>query len=148
MCKIMSQNIIKLISVILICVSIPSAALLDGYYQVTSLTIITNGKPKGFNNTDLYIWAGERRVNIVGAWRGFPMKRSAVIERTVGDTLVLRDMENQAIPYKFHIRGNKINGRHVLNYDDGTSGIIETKAVVKKLNQGEINRIKSRNLFN
>jgi len=142
------MKIIKLISIILFCVSISTAGLLDGYYQVTNLTITTNGKPRGFNNTGLYIEASGNRVNIAGAWRGFPMKRSAVVERTVGDTLALRDTENQANLYKFHIRNNRISGRHALNRDDGTRGAIEINAVIRKLNRGEINQIRSRNMFN
>jgi len=137
------MKILKLISVILSCASISTAALLDGYYQVMSLTITVNDKPRGFNNTGLYIAANEKRVNVAGAWRGFPMKRSAVVERTIGDTLVLRDTENQASIYKFHIRDNRISGRHSLNYDDGTREIVEVNAVIKKLNQSEINRIKT-----
>jgi len=144
----MAIKIISFISAILLCASISMAGLSDGYYQVTSLTIIKNEKPRGFNNTDLYIEVIDRRINIAGAWRGFPMKRSAVVERIIGDTLALRDTENQGSHYKFHVRDNRISGRHALNYDDGTRDVIEVRAVVKKLNQGEINSIKSRNLFN
>jgi len=144
----MNMKIIKLISVILFCASISTAGLLNGYYQVTNLTITRNGTPRGFNNTDLFIEANERRVNIAGAWRGFPIRQSASIERTIGDTLILRDMENRVSIYKFHIRNNIISGRHSLSYDDGTREVIETRAVVRKLNHGEINRLKARNLFN
>jgi len=139
----MNMKTIKLISAILFCASISTANLLDGYYQITSLTITRNDRPRGFNNTGLYIEASGKRVVIAGAWRGFPMKRSAIVERAIGDTLVLRDTENQASIYKFHIRDNKISGRHALNYDDGTREVIETKAVIRKLNQSEINRIKA-----
>ena len=141
------MKIIKLIPVILFCASISAAGLLDGYYQVISLTVTRNGNPRGFNNTGLYISVGEKRIKIAGAWRGYPIKRDLIVERTVGDSLVLRDTENQSSYYKFHVRDNKISGRHALNYDDGTREVIETRAVVKKLNQDEINRIKSRKLF-
>jgi len=132
------------ISIIFLCfVFTANAALLEGYYQVTSLTVTQDGKTRGFNNSDLYIAASGKRIRVAGAWRGYPMERDLIVERTVGDTMVLRDTQNQSSYYKFLVRNNTISGRHALNYEDGTRSVMETKAVVRKMNQGEADRIKA-----
>jgi len=120
-----------------------SAEQLNGYYQVTSLTIIQDGKPRGFNNTDIYIAATDRRIKIAGAWRGYPMMRYMAVERVIGDTLVLRDTQNPSSYYKFHVKNNIIIGRHALSYEDGTRSVMDAKAVVRKLNQGEADRVRA-----
>jgi hypothetical protein len=118
--------------------------LLDGYYQVTSLTVTEDGKPqRGFNNSDLYISATEKRVKIAGAWRGYPMMMNMTVERVTGDSILLRDTQNPSSYYRFQVKNNTISGRHALNYEDGTRAVMETKAVVRKLNQGEADRIKA-----
>jgi hypothetical protein len=128
----------------LICLaSLANADLLNGYYQITSLTITENDRPRGFNNTGLYIYANNKRVKIAGAWRGYPFERNMTVDRTVSDTLFLRDPQDHASLYRFHVKNNTITGRHAIKYDDGTRRIIETKAAVRKLNQSEIDRIKA-----
>jgi hypothetical protein len=120
-----------------------NADLLSGYYQITSLIITENDRPRGFNNTGLYIYASGKRVKIAGAWRGYPFERDMIVDRTAGDTLFLRETQNPASLYKFRIKNNTITGRHALNYDDGTKQVVETKATVRKLNQGEIDKIRA-----
>jgi hypothetical protein len=120
------------------------ASPLEGHYQVTSLVIAYNGgPPRGFNNTGLYVAATDRRVRVVGAWRGVQIKRDAVVERAIGDTLVLRDAANAASVFKFHIRDNVITGRHSLNYEDGVKQIYDTKATVRRMNLDEVNRLRA-----
>jgi len=121
------------------------AGLLNGYYQISNLALTYNDDPKskrGFNNNNLYIIANDKRVRLVGAWRGYPIMRDAVIEKTVGDTLILRDAENPQSLFKFHIRNNTITGRHSITDEDGSRQIIDSKAVVRPLNQSETERIK------
>jgi len=135
---------LRAISIIFLCfVFASNAERLDGFYQVTSLTVTQDGKPRGFNNTDLYILATDKHVRIAGAWRGYPMTRNMAVERVNGDTVVLRDMQDPSSYYKFQVKNNTISGRHALNYEDGTRSVMETKAVVRKLNQGEADRIRA-----
>jgi len=119
------------------------AGLLDGYYQISSLVLTYNDKDKqGFNNNNLYIMANDKRVRLIGAWRGYPLKQDAIVEKTIGDTLVLRDAENPQIVFKFRIRNNTIAGRHAITEEDGTRQIIDSKAVIRQLSQSEIDRLK------
>jgi hypothetical protein len=121
----------------------PGAALLNGYYQISSLTLKYNDKDtQGFNNTALYIMAGDKRVRVVGAWRGYPIMRDVIIEKTVGDTLILRDTQNPQSVFKFHVRNNTITGRHSITDEDGSRQIIDSKAVIRQLNQSETDRVK------
>jgi hypothetical protein len=108
------------------------------------LIITQDGKPqRGFNNSDLYIAATDKRVKIAGAWRGYPMTLNMAVERVSGDTLLLRDTQNPSSHYKFYIKNNTLSGRHALNYEDGTRSVMETKAVLRKLNQGEADKVKA-----
>jgi hypothetical protein len=121
------------------------AGLLNGYYQISSLVMTYNDDPKskrGFNNNNLYILASDKRLRLVGAWRGYPIMRDAIVEKTIRDTLVLRDAENPQSVYKFHIRNNIISGRHSITDEDGSRQIIDSKAVVRQLSQSEADRIK------
>jgi len=119
------------------------AGLLEGYYQISSLVLTYNDKDKqGFNNNNLYIMANEKRVRLVGAWRGYPIKHDALVEKTVGDTLVLRDAENPQSFFKFRVRNNTITGRHAITDEDGSRQIIDSKAVIRQLSQSEIDRLK------
>jgi len=137
--KTFRLNALTLISLCLVFTA--RAEMLDGYYQVTSLIITQDEKPRGFNNTGLYIAADWKRVRVAGAWRGYPMAMNMAVERVSGDTIVLRDTQNRSSYYKFHIRNNIISGRHALNYEDGTKSVVEAKAVVRKLNRDEADRI-------
>ncbi|GBU22145.1 hypothetical protein R80B4_02050 [Fibrobacteres bacterium R8-0-B4] len=141
------KNIVTAVLIItaLFSPNVYSGGLLSGYYQVTSMVLTYNDDPKskqGFNNNNLYIMAGDKRIRIVGAWRGYPIMRDAVIEKTIRDTLILRDAENPQSVYKFHIRNNIISGRHSITDEDGTRQVVDSKAVVKQLSQSEIDRIK------
>lgn len=121
-----------------------TAGLLNGAYQISGLTLKYNDKDeRGFNNTGLYIFASDTRVRVVGAWRGIPLTRGAVVERSVGDTLFLRDAENPQSLYKFHIKNNMVTGRHAIIDEDGSRQVIDSKAAIRPLNQGEADRIKS-----
>jgi hypothetical protein len=122
-----------------------AGGLLNGYYQISGLVMTYNDDPKskrGFNNNNLYIMANDKRVRLMGAWRGYPIMRDALIEKTIGDTLFLRDAENPQSLFKFHIRNNTITGRHSITDEDGSRQIIDSKAVVRQLNQSETERIK------
>ncbi|MDR2692712.1 MAG: hypothetical protein LBB74_00660 [Chitinispirillales bacterium] len=137
----------KFVTAILLCAALSpagaGAGLLNGYYQVTSLVLIHNDRDRqGFNNNNLYILAGDKRIRVVGAWRGYPIMRDVNIEKTVGDTLILRDTENPQSVFKFRVRNNTVSGRHSITDEDGTRQIIDSKAVIKQLNQSEIDRIK------
>ena len=138
-------KIIKAAAALIICAAVSGAGLLDGDYQITGLTITQNDKDtRGFNNTGLYISATDKRVKLAGAWRGYPMQRNLVIERTIGDTLVLRDADDKVSVFKFHIRNNVITGRHSLtDPDNGSRQIYDTKATVKQLNQGEVDKLRA-----
>jgi hypothetical protein len=132
--------------IILLCAAAPvKAGLLDGHYQIVNLTYVQNddGNQRGFNNTGLYISASDRRIRIVGAFRGFPIARNMIVDRTVGDTLVLRDADNPSSVYKFSVRNNVITGRHRLAFDDGNQHIIDARATIRKLNRGEVDRLRS-----
>jgi hypothetical protein len=138
----------RTITIICIYTCLASAAnaqgLLDGYYQVTSLIISQDGKPqRGFNNSDLYIAATDKRVRIAGAWRGYPMAVNMAVERITGDTMQLRDTQNPSSYYKFQVKHNTISGRHALSYEDGTRSVMEMKAVVRKLNRDEADRVRT-----
>jgi len=120
-----------------------TAGLLNGYYQISNLTLTYNDKDtRGFNNNNLYIIASDKRVRLIGAWRGFPLVRDAIVERTIGDTLLLRDTENPQSVFKFRIHNNTIIGRHAITDEDGSRQIIDSKAVIRQLNQSEVERIK------
>jgi len=120
-----------------------SAQLLNGYYQISNLVLTYNDKDKrGFNDNNLYIAASDKRVRLVGAWRGYPMMHDAVIEKTVGDTLVLRDTQNPQSVFKFRVRNNTVSGRHSITDEDGSRQIIDSKAVLRQLNQSEVDRLK------
>ena len=145
------MKITKAAAAILICATLfatdAPAGLLNGYYQISSLTLTYNDKDKrGYNNNNLYIIANDKRIRLVGAWRGFPLTQDANIEKTFGDTLILRDAENPQSVYKFCVRNNTIIGRHSITAEDGSRQIIDSKAVVRKLNQNEIDRLKA--IFN
>jgi len=138
----------KIAAVMLLCVTFfaadASAGLLNGYYQITSMTLTYNDKDtQGFNNSGLYIIANDKRVRLIGAWRGYPIMRDAAIERSVGDTLILRDVQNPQSVFKFRVRNNTISGRHSITDEDGSRQVIDSKAVIRQLNQGEIDRIKN-----
>ena len=142
------MGIKKIVAAILLAVLLADgvwAGLLNGYYQISNLALTYNDDPKskrGFNNNNLYIIANDKRVRLVGAWRGYPIMRDAVVEKTIGDTLILRDAENPQSLFKFHIRNNTITGRHSITDEDGSRQIIDSKAVVRPLNQSETERIK------
>jgi hypothetical protein len=117
--------------------------LLNGYYQISRLTLTYNDKDtQGFNNNNLYIMASDKRIRLVGAWRGYPLMRDAAIEKTVGDTLFLRDTQNPQSLFKFHIRNNTITGRHAIIDEDGSRQVIDSKATIRQLSQSEVERIK------
>ena len=128
----------------LFCVPVSSVALLDGHYQVTNLVLTQDDgdRPRGFNNTGLYIAADSRHVRIVGAFRGYPIRRSAIVERTIGDTLVLRDAEQAASVYKFHIRNNIVTGRHSIMHENGERQVINSKATIRKMSREEVDRLR------
>jgi len=128
---------------ILLCTAASNANLLEGHYQITSLTYVQNddGRQQGFNNTGLYIAATSKRVRLVGAFRGYPIAYNMIVDRVIGDTLVLKDTDNPSI-YKFRIRNNTITGRHTLLFDDGNRHTIDAKATIRKLNQGEVDRLR------
>ena len=137
---------ITIICIISLCLASAAKAegLLDGYYQVTSLTVTEDGKPqRGFNNSDLYIAATEKRVRIAGAWRGYPMMMNMTVERTTGDSILLRDTQNPSSYYRFQVKNNTISGRHALSYEDGARSVMETKAVLRKLNRDESDKLKA-----
>jgi hypothetical protein len=137
------MNNIKTIALTLLFLSLSAIANpLDGYYQITSLVITEDGRPRGFNNTGLYIYASGKRLKIAGAWRGYPMQRDIIVEKTVGDSVFLRDPQNPSSLFRFHIKNNTVSGRHALNYDDGTKQVVETTATVRKLNRGEADKIR------
>jgi hypothetical protein len=132
---------------VLLCVAIfaanAMAGLLNGYYQISNLTLTYNDKDtRGFNNNNLYIIASDKRVRLIGAWRGYPLVRDAIVEKTIGDTLVLRDTQNPLSVFKFRIRNNTIIGRHSITDEDGSRQIIDSKAVIRQLNKSETERIK------
>ncbi|MDR2592731.1 MAG: hypothetical protein LBC59_07990 [Chitinispirillales bacterium] len=144
------MKITNIITVILIITAIFTSAayssgLLSGYYQIMSLVLTYNDDPKtkqGFNNNNLYIIAGDKRIRIVGAWRGYPLMQDVIIEKTIGDTLILRDTDNPQSVFKFRVRNNTISGRHSITDEDGTRKIVDSKAVIKQLNQSESDRLK------
>jgi hypothetical protein len=127
-----------------LCAAPACANLLDGHYQVTALTYTINdtGPPRGFNNTGLYISATERRVRISGAWRGVPIARNMTVERTIGDTLMLRDSESPASAYKFQIRNNIVSGRHALIDESGNRQIIDLRATIRRMSREEVDRLR------
>ncbi|MDR0305716.1 MAG: hypothetical protein LBI42_02645 [Chitinispirillales bacterium] len=141
------MKFIKFFSIIFICFSISNGSLLDGYYQVVNLVIIQNDKPRGFNNNHLYIFAEKNRIAFAGAWRGIPIKESLTVEKIISDTLVLRDNSNQSSYYKFRVKGDSISGRHAVSRESRERLVIETKAVVRKLNPQEAERIKKTVFF-
>jgi len=142
------MKIAKIVGAVLFCIAFfatgaRAASLLNGYYQISSLALVYNDKDKqGFNNNNLYIMANDKRVRLVGAWRGYPLKRDAIVEKTFGDTLILRDAENPQSFFKFCVRNNTIIGRHAIIDEDGSRQIIDSKAVIRQLNQSEINRLR------
>ena len=141
------MKIAKVLAVTLFCATFyatdASAGLLNGYYQISSLALTYNDKDKrGFNDNNLYIIANDKRIRLIGAWRGFPLARDAAVEKTFGDTLILRDAENPQSVYKFCVRNNMIIGRHSITDEDGSRQIIDSKAVIRQLNQNEIDRLK------
>jgi len=145
------MNITKAIAAMSLCAALfatsAGAGLLNGYYQITSLALTYNDKDKrGFNDNNLYIVASDKRIRLVGAWRGFPLTRDAYIEKTYGDTLLLRDAENPQSVYKFCVRNNTIIGRHAITAEDGSRQVVDSKAVIRSLNQTETDRIKT--IFN
>jgi len=134
---------INVFAVILVFASAACGGLLNGYYQISNLLLTYNDKDKrGFNDNNLYIVANDKRVRLVGAWRGYPIIRDAAVEKTVGDTLILRDVENPQSIFKFHIRNNTIIGRHSITDEYGSKQIIDSKAVIRQLNQNEVERLK------
>jgi len=143
------MKITKIITVMMLCltaftVNTVAAGLLNGYYQISSMTLTYNDKDtQGFNNSGLYIIANDKRVRLIGAWRGYPIMRDAVIEKTINDTIVLRDVQNTQSVFKFRVRNNTITGRHSITDEDGSRQVIDSKAVIRALNQGEIDRIKN-----
>jgi len=117
--------------------------LLNGYYQISNLTLTYNDKDtQGFNNNNLYIMASDKRIRLVGAWRGYPLMRDAVIEKTIGDTIVLRDAQNSQMLFKFRVRNNTISGRHAVIDEDGGRQVIDSKATIRQLSQSEVDRIR------
>ena len=136
---------VRLSLALFLCTGLSGASLLEGHYQVVSLTYVQDddGRQRGFNNTGLYIAADERRIRIAGAWRGIPISRDMIVDRSIGDTLVLRDAESPLSVYKFRIRNNIITGRHAVHFDDGTRHTIDASATVRKLNRDEVDRLKS-----
>jgi hypothetical protein len=144
--KITKSNVVATLFIAAIAVSAPNAwgGLLNGYYQISSLVLTYNDKDKrGFNDNNLYIVASDKRVRLIGAWRGYPIIRDAAIEKTVGDTLILRDTQNPQSVFKFHIRNNTITGRHsITDEENGSRQVIDSKAVIRKLSQNEIERLK------
>ncbi|MDR0331141.1 MAG: hypothetical protein LBH93_05485 [Chitinispirillales bacterium] len=140
----MTRTIKIAAAALLLCAALSAAGLLDGYYQITGLTLKYNDKDeRGFNNTGLYISASDKRIRIAGAWRGYPIMRAAIIEKTISDTIILRDAENPQSVYKFQIRNNTIVGRHSITDENGSRQIIDSKATVRKLNQGEVDKIRA-----
>jgi len=138
-------KIIKAAAALIICAAVSGAELLNGQYQITGLTIVQNDKDtRGFNNTGLYISATDKRVKLAGAWRGYPVRYDLIVERTINDTLVLRDADDNVSIFKFHIRNNIITGRHSMtDPDNGTRQVYDTKATVKRLNQGEVDKLRA-----
>jgi hypothetical protein len=121
----------------------PRAALLDGYYEVSSLVFTYNDSAKhGFNNTALYIMASGKRVRLVGAWRGYPIMRDATVEKNTGDSITLRDAQDTRSVYKFRVKNNTISGRHSITDEDGSRQIIDSKAVLRQLSPSETDRIR------
>ncbi|MCL2182116.1 MAG: hypothetical protein FWB85_01425 [Chitinispirillia bacterium] len=120
-----------------------NANLPDGYYQITNLTYVQDddGKQRCFNNAGLYIYANGKKIKIAGAFRGYPISRTLTVERTISDTLVLKDAGNASATYKFRIRSNTVTGRHRIGFDDGSSHVIDAKATIRKLNQSEVDRL-------
>jgi len=137
-------KIISAVLAIALCAAAPSARLLEGYFQVTNLTYTQDddGKPRGFNNTGLYIAATDKRIRVVGAWRGIPIAHNMIVDRTIRDTLVLKDTDSPGSTYKFRVRNNEVSGRHSMTFSDGTRHIIDAKATLRRLNQGEIDRLR------
>ncbi|MDR3013518.1 MAG: hypothetical protein LBU70_09995, partial [Chitinispirillales bacterium] len=76
-------------------------------------------------------------------WRGYPIRRDAIIERTIRDTLVLRDTENSSNILKFHIRNNIVTGRHSVTDEDGTQRAITARAALRKLRREEVDRLRA-----
>jgi len=140
-------KIIKSFLITFACFSFLNANLLDGYYQVTNLIITQDERPRGFNNSHLYIEALSGRIRLAGAWRSIPIRESLTVERVVGDTLFLRDNNNRSNHYKFHVRADTISGRHAVAHENGSRQVIETRAVLRKLNRQEIEQIKRIGLF-
>jgi hypothetical protein len=141
------MKIAKIIAVALLCATLPAAdawgGLLNGYYQISNLVLTYNDKDtRGFNNNNLYIVANDKRVRLVGAWRGYPIMQDAAIEKTIGDTLILRDIQNPQSLFKFRVRNNTITGRHSITDEDGSRQVIDSKAVIRQMNQSEIDRLK------
>jgi hypothetical protein len=129
----------------LILAALPAAALLDdGVYQISGLTLKYNDKDeRGFNNTGLYIAAGGKRIHVVGAWRGIPLRRDAIVEKTLNDTLFLIDAETPQSRYKFQVRNKTITGRHAIIDEDGSKQVIDSKATIRLLNRAEADKIKT-----
>lgn len=128
---------------LLFCAAALNANLPDGYYQITSLTYVQDddGRLRGFNNAGLYVRADGRRIKIAGAFRGYPISRNLTAERTIGDTLVLKDADNAGATYKVRVRNNTVTGRQYINLDDGSLHVIDAKATIRKLNRGEVDRL-------
>jgi hypothetical protein len=136
-------KLIKAVFALTLCAAISSASLLSGHYQITNLTYTVNddGRPQGFNNSGLYIVATDKRIRLVGAFRGIPVSRSLIVEKITGDIMELRDTQDMVSAYKFRVHNNMILGRHRLTAQDGSIQVIESTAIVRKLNQGEIDRL-------
>ncbi|MDR2577937.1 MAG: hypothetical protein LBC70_03865 [Chitinispirillales bacterium] len=139
------KNIVSLLAFLLCALPSNASLLEEGHYQVTSLIITQDNadRPRGFNNTGLYITVTGNRVRVAGAWRGFPIRRDAIIERTIRDTLVLRDAENSSNVFKFHIRNNVVTNRHFVTHENGTQQVIDSRATLRKLSREEVDRLRT-----
>ncbi len=128
----------------LLCFSIATATLLEGYYRVTNIMVVKeNGTVKGFNTTDLFILAERDRIKIAGVHSGIHITREFTIEQIISDTLVLRDTENRDQVFKISVFRNTISAKHTFYSDDGGSTTYDAKAVLKKLSRAEIERVTS-----
>jgi len=143
--RTVGARIITAVIMLFLCAAVSSAGLLNGYYQIVGLTMTQNDRDtRGFNNTGLYIFASDKRVKLSGAWRGYPVSYDLIVERVISDTLVLRDAESPSSLYKFRVRNNIITGRHSLtDPDNGSRQVYDTKATVRQLNQGEVDKLKT-----